>query len=342
MDWYLNFSPGMTAVPTGYEKLAHIGAIGPNNLLSPAEIASLVQSAPVGSYWNVGGEPNALGITGSQFAEVFNYYFTNIEANDPTAKVTGPSVLNWDFTYIGCAGYQRGDIWTAEFIQVYQTTYGGLPPVDVWTIDVYPIDWTNTPNNDPAKPALYNGVSVEHWQIAVAQVQAMRQYLDTNGYADTPIWITELAVHVGYDGWKFSPFPQIVPDGFYHWELMSAYLNAVLDWLEQNAVSHKIERWFFFVAWRDIVNIGADGYMGVIFFDGPGQGAPLTCLGQVYRARSLGLPELTCDAEGSLPTPVPSATALGLAAMVALFAITAFTRTWWRSRRSRPAAPQKV
>ena len=43
----------------------------------------------------------------------------------------------------------------------------------------------------------------------------------------------------------------------------------------------------------------ADGYMGIIFFDGPGKGSSLNCLGETYRARALGLPKVKCDASGN-------------------------------------------
>ncbi len=174
----------------------------------------------------------------------------------------------------------------------------------------------NTPNNDPNNPAFYSAKNdlFQHWEIAVEQLVGLRQYLNTfPQYIDTPIWITEIALHVGYgfglaphDGWDFEPFPQIVPKGPYHWELMSDYLNSVLDWLDTNAFSHKIERWFFYTTWADIVNVGADGYMGIIFFDGPQEGASLNCLGEVYRARSLGLPRVDCDADGNVVTPTPT------------------------------------
>ena len=235
----------------------------------------------------MGGEPNRKSITGAQFADVFSYYHTQIKAADPTAKITGPSILNWDFTCIGCAGYTSGETWLTDFIETYRFDHGRPPPVDVWAIDVYPIDWNNTPN------------SATHASIVISQLQGMRDYLN-NEYADTPIWITELAVHVGYDGWIWDPFPtQIAPVGIYHWDKMSDYLIAILDWLEDNAASNLIERWFLFTTWRDIVNVGSDGYMGIVFFEGPDVGASLNCLGEIYRSRSLGLPHVKCDANGN-------------------------------------------
>ena len=114
------------------------------------------------------------------------------------------------------------------------------------------------------------------------------------------MWITEIAVHVGYDGWGWVTYPtEMAPTGVYHWDLMSDFLISVLDWLEANAVSKLIEKWFFFSSWKDIVNIGSDGYMGITFYDGPEVGASLNCLGDVYRARALGESRVQCDANGN-------------------------------------------
>ena len=283
-----------------------------------------MQSAPPGSHWYVGGEPNKTATTGASFADVFHHYYTNIKAADLTARVTGPSILNWDFTCVGCGlytvagcegvaewGYRCGKVWLQEFISSYETAFGEKPPVDAWAIDVYPIDWSNTPNNDPDQPGWYaaEGVSAKHSYIATRQLERMRLYLDENGYEGTPIWITEIAIHVGYDGWTWVSFdpPKLDPVGVYHWDRMSDYLLEVLDWLEANAASHKIERWFFFTTYRDIVDVSSDGYMGTTFFDGPAEGSSLNCLGEAYRARVLGLPRLTCDAAGnSVPAVAPA------------------------------------
>ena len=297
----------MSRVPDGANKLPYISAISPSDLLSPEHIASLVQSAPAGSYWHVGGEPNKLPgyVAPQDFAAVFHYYYTNIKYNDPSAKIAGPGILNWDSICIGCGGvYMRGETWLRDFISAYERVYDQKPPVDVWTIDAYPIDWDHTPNQDPQNPA-YAGTNILHSDIAIDQLMGMRQYLDgIPEYENTPIWITEIAIHVGYgfgqslrDGWEFdSP---LNPVGPYHWDKMSDYVNAVLDWLEANAASHKIDRWFFYKSLKDIVNVGSDGYMGITFFGGPGQGEGLNCLGEVYRARSLHLPPVKCDADGN-------------------------------------------
>lgn len=318
VNWYMNFRRTMSGVPAGYQKLPYIRHDKASDLLSAGQISSVVQSAPAGSYWYVGGEPNNGGsyVSGSSFASVFHHYYTNIKAADPTAKVTGPSILNWDYTCIGCGlytpagcdgveerGLQCGQVWLQQFISAYESTYGEKPPVDVWAIDVYPIDWNNNPNNDPGKPAEYlaEGVDVSHSYIAFRQVEKLRAFLDDNGYGDTPIWITEIAVHVGYDSWMWESFspPRLNPVGVYHWDIMSSYLHEVLDLLEASAEAFKVEKWFFFITYRDIVNVSSDGYMGITFFDGDGEGAALNCLGEVYRARATGAPRVACDADGN-------------------------------------------
>jgi hypothetical protein len=298
-----------------------IAAMG---FMTRPEIKQMVQALP-GSYWYMWGEVNRyVYMTPTRFAPVFKYFSSQIRAADPTAKIIAPSLLNWDFTCIGClwdtscgdlvgTGYRCGKSWVAGdatvnyegFISAYESRYGEKPPVDVWSIDLYPIDWENTPNNDPEKKASFKGQEFMHWEIVVQQLQGMRQYLDTLAeYVDTPIWINEIAIHVGYDDWKWDPYPQqLKPVGDYNWDKMSDYLIKTLDWLEANAASHKIEKWFFFTTYRDIKKVGPDGYMGIIFFDGPQVGASLNCLGELYRSRSLQYldnppPKVKCDAIG--------------------------------------------
>ena len=324
-----------------------------------AELQSMATSSP-GSYWYLFEEPNRYGyITGQRFAPVFHYLSSQLTTTDPTAKIIGPSILNWDFTCVGCSGYQSGEAWLKEFIQSYAARYGPPPPVDAWAIDVYPIDWFNTPNNRADRKACYTGQNIcseaqtfSHSEIAIKQVERMRVYLNTNGYAETPIWVTKIAVQMGYQSWQWVQFPtKLAPVGSYDWVSMSNYVNTILDWLQANGATNKIERWFFYVTWQDIVNVGSDGYMGTIFFGGPGQDASLNCLGATYRAMSLSLPRVKCDATGNTilaaelatrpaPTPapalVPSLGPRGLAVMGLVVAFLFVVYTGLRPHLRRP------
>ena len=302
----------MDDVPAGHEKLLYISSMpGP----SQQQIQSIVQQAP-GAVWYILGEPNRQWTVSQVLSGLHDLYET-IKAADPTAKITSPSILNWDFTCIGCGGYTRGDVWLNDFINTYETQYGEKPPIDVWAIDTYPIDWENTPNNSPSKPALYNGEFVPHWYIVTQQLEGLRQYLDTLGeYGNKPIWITEVAVHWGYLDWTWvfketgadcnSQPAQVKinecrldPTGNYHPHLMSDYPINVLNWLDDqgNAASLNIEKWFFFITWADLVT--PNDYTGITFFDGRDQGAPLNCLGSAYRARAFDEPRVKCDASGN-------------------------------------------
>lgn len=253
--------------------------------MTPTEISDLVQDNP-GTYWYVFGEANRYGyLTGTRWAPVFHYFVTNIMAADPTAKIIGTSLLNWDFTCIGCGGYQSGEVWFDEFINAYDDRYGNYPEVDVWAIDAYPIDWTNTPNTGA------------HATIVIDQLTGMRDYLDNiSDYSNTPIWVTEIALHWGFDGWAFSG-GKLSTVGTYHWDDMSDYLIAMLDWLDSNASTYDIDKWFFFKSYHDVSDPG--DYAGIYFFNDGDEGAERNCLGDIYFNRATGGPRVACDSNGN-------------------------------------------
>ena len=319
VQWYLDFGAQLDNVPVGHFKLAHIppsikietwdAAAGIESLSDAqlaslgvhtrAQLAQLAQTNP-GTLWYIMGEPNRFShITSSRFATMYHYYYTALKDADPTAKVMGPAILNWSFICFGCPGYQSGQSWIAGtidlttglraggFIDAYNSRYGTNPPVDVWAIDVYPLDWNNTPN------------SGDHVPLAMEQIQKFRDYLDTYPeYVDTPMWLPEIGIHWGYDGWDYDPFPNLVPVGNYHWDKMSDYLNGVLDWLMANSEAQRIEKWFFLAAWENLED--PDDYAGITMFDSLSAEASLTCLGQIYRNRTLGIePGGKCDPNGN-------------------------------------------
>ena len=91
----------------------------------------------------------------------------------------------------------------------------------------------------------------------------MRAHLEQiTEYQNTPISITELGLHIGYDDYSVNS-GNFIPLGDYRWDVMGNYLIKILDWLEGNSSEYQISKWFFFVTYKDIVNIEADGYMGI-------------------------------------------------------------------------------
>ena len=333
VKWYLNFSPDTSQVPDGAHKVPFIAQrLNPSSLLSTTTIAAMVQSAPAGSYWYVGGEPNdpPKFVSGADFADIFHYYYTEIKKGDPEPNVMSPSMLNWWFTCFNCVGFQRGDQWAAEFISTYRTNYGVKPPVAAWSIDLYPLDWRGwvlrnqgfdpgsfLPNDD--WELMRDQITGGTWEIVPVSVgggrtvfggggsttyQGMRGYLDSQGYEDTPIWITEMAVHWGYDDIDTKVSPP-GPLGNYRWDSLSIFLNDLVGWLQANSSTYKIDKWFLFRSWKNISEPASDAYAGIILFGSndaigrPQAGVtPLNCLGEVYRALSLGESQVTCDASG--------------------------------------------
>ena len=326
--WYLNFNRDMSQINSGKKKLPYLkiptnknawesnivdnlNSIPDEQLeslgyLTRLQLKQLAQLYP-DAYWYLLGEPNRHGnITGEKFAKVFFHYSQGLKSGNLSAKILGPSPLNWDFICIGCAGYTSGRTWTKNFIIAYESLYEEKPPVYAWGIDVYPIDWINTPNNSSLenKKPIYKDQKVMHWEIAVDQIMGMREFLNTiPEYQTTPIWITEIAVHVGYDAWIFlSQDPvKIKPVGSYNWVELSNYTNGILNWLENTADILNIERWFFYTSWRDINNVLNDGYMGTIFFNNQSDPDSLNCLGKVYKNRTTqSIHNISCNTLGEI------------------------------------------
>jgi hypothetical protein len=267
-------------VPVGHEELITILNLpGP----SPQRIQEIADLSP-GSIWYVVGEPNRrYGYAASEIVTQIHDLYAEIKAADPTAKITSPSILNWEFTCNGCSGYQKGSEWLDQFRVEYLTQYGVEPPIDIWAIDIYPLDWWNLP-------------TVDH-QLVIDQVNGMRHYLNASGHPNDPIWITEMGLHWGWDGMLFpgqegydsscDPYPQ--PAGTYQTEQVIGYLDAVFDWLDANAASKKIEKWFMLSTYENVITCNSGYYAGMTIFDDPDIGASLTEVGEFFRDRVLGI-----------------------------------------------------
>ncbi len=276
-QWLLDFNSGPG--PAGFQKVIAIMDLpGP----SVAEVQALAAQTP-GAVWYIVGEPNRRG---GYLADVdiinkvpqFAALYTAIKAADPTALITSPSVLNWAFTCNGCGGYRSGQDWMTSFIQQYNSIIGSEPPIDIWAIDVYPLDWLNIPTVDASIPT--------------SQISGMRDYLNTlSAHSSKPIWVTELALHWGWTGLVFvNGLP--TPCGTYQTAQVLQYFQTVFDWLEANSSGKNIQRWFTFSTYKDIMQGSAESYAGVTLFDGPSVGAALTPVGQYLRNRILGTDQL--------------------------------------------------
>jgi hypothetical protein len=289
-DWYVEFSSNVTNIPAGTDKPIYIYVAPSRTVLTTAELKVFTDAKP-GAVWYVGGEPNILYSVANAIEDL-RYYYTEIKALDPTARITSPSVLNWDFTCIGCGGYTSGETWMKAFVASYQDLYGTLPPWDIWAIDVYPIDWWNLPNTGftseiVAQYAPETPPSSE--LIAIKQIQAYRDYIDSlPGKSGQPILITEIGLHVGWSELEFG-IPGCgtgSPAGEFKSLVVRDYFDSVYTWLEDNASSHNIERWFTYVTYSEFGVCQGDGYAGWTLLDSGTTDAQLTDLGRWYVSRS--------------------------------------------------------
>ena len=217
---------------------------------------------------------------------------TAIKGIDPTAQITSPSILNWDFTCIACGGYTSGHTWMEEFVTKYQDLYGTLPPWDKWAIDVYPLDWQNIPNTGflPETIAEYAPMTPPNSEsIPAKQIQAYRTYIDSlSGKSGQPIIVTEIGIHWGWTEFDYGVVGCINPSpaGEYKAIVIRDYFDSAFTWLENHAISHNIERWFTYVTYSDVTKYRHDGYSGMSLLDSPAPNAGLSDIGRWFVARS--------------------------------------------------------
>ncbi|MBN4059413.1 hypothetical protein JYT32_00685, partial [Dehalococcoides mccartyi] len=244
-----------------------------------AELQAIVDIAP-GAIWYVSGEPN-VRYSVDDLIEDLRYYYLEIKNVDPSARITSPSVLNWDFTCYGCRGYQSGRSWMTEFVSRYQDLYAALPPWDIWAIDLYPLDWQNFPNTGYAPEIIQQytpGSPPGGESIPAKQLRAYREYIDSlSGKSGQPIIVTELGIHWGWSEISFGVEGCSAgsPAGEYRPLVVRDYFESVFTWLENNASSYNIERWFTYTTYSDIAKCRADGYSGMSLLDSPGTGSQL-------------------------------------------------------------------
>ena len=179
-----------------------------------------------------------------------------------------------------------------EFVFRYEELYGTLPPWDIWAIDLYPIDWWNLPNTGftPDVISAYSpNLPPPNESIPVKQLVEYRAFIDSlTGKAGQPIMITELGIHWGWTEIESGVGDCVTgsPAGEYRPIVIRDYFDSVFSWLDANAISNNIERWFTYVTHSDIAKCRLDGYAGMSLLESAGSGSALTDIGRWYVARS--------------------------------------------------------
>jgi hypothetical protein len=287
VKWFIDYKPDPRGAPPGTKRVPYIKVKQGTTRIAADLVTEYAASVP-GSAWYIGGETNVPaqdGISESAYVVEFDYYEQLIRAADPTAVILGPSVLNWDFTCVGCGGYQSGHDWMQNFVTAYAIAHGGdSPPIDAWALDAYPLTWS-------ASAEYPNPLPMTEWELVTEQIVGMRDFLESDvpGHADTPIWVTEVASHWAYDslGWDGANIG--IPDTPYRWDLMDEYVGNLAEWLNSNGDLYKIDRWFFYRGYIEIANHAKFGYAGIYLFETGDTGAALTPTGEVYRDFAKGI-----------------------------------------------------
>jgi len=275
-QWYLDgqHSPEeiVLKIP-GHNRLFYVDVTAITPVWTPRQIAMVVLDSP-GAVWYISGEPNRR-FRPDEILEKLHSLYVMIKAADPSAKITSPSMLNFDFTCNGCGGYTSGRDWLTTFINLYQQEYGVMPPIDIWALDLYPLDWVTLPTTNAA--------------LMIEQITALRGYLDTfEEFSKDPIWITELGLHWGWDDidWSIAECDGLPhPKGQYQEDAVVSYWEQLFDFLDNNATQYQIEKWFVFITYYDIGTCNYESYNGASLYSSGEINAALTTTGQYIKNR---------------------------------------------------------
>lgn len=274
---YLDYTASLDGSPPGTEKMA---VVRPSNEPSAAELRARAARHP-GAAWAIGNEPN----TGLQdnlspraYAAFFDRVVTAIRAGDSSARIVAPNTLNFDFRCRGCAGNDlTGREWIDGFRAAYRELRGAEPPIDIWGIHAYDIDWIDPPMTDAS--------------VLQAQLEGLRAYLDgIPAQRGRPIWLTEFAIIWGFDDWRVETTADggflVAPAGRFRSDLIETFLGDALDWLELRGPQLGVERWFVF-ADHGIPDPIFTAFAGISLLEAPDARSDLTRLGRVFRRRAL-------------------------------------------------------
>ena len=121
----------------------------------------------------------------------------------------------------------------------YRARYNTEPPLDVWSLHTYNLNWSRLPMLDPTDDQ--------------AQITTMRAGLDAApALRGKPVWLTEFGVIWAYEGMQWQTVGgayRAVPTGAYRSDLLRDYFNTTLDWLDANSTRLNVQRWFVYTSY---------------------------------------------------------------------------------------------
>ncbi len=272
--WWYTYN----AIPLSVPQARRVEMVRTGERWSEPDLVRLRQRAAAspGTAWMVGNEPNVPAQDNADpavYAEQLHRWVEAIKSVDPRATIVAPNVLNWDATCTGCAGFTSGHAWTEAFLAAYLERFGEPPPIDVWSIHAYEIDWKTPPMLNAAQDQ--------------AEIEAFRRYL--NRFEEQrlkPIWLTEFGTVWAFEGFRTETVDgqsTIVPIGAYRDDLVIEYVDAMAAWLTGRGTQIGVERWFIYASYGPPEPYASES--GVLsLYNGPTADTGLTSVGAAYRA----------------------------------------------------------
>lgn len=225
-----------------------------------------------GAVYGIGNEPDwGPYYDPADYAQLYHIYYTQVKKYDPTAKVMVKglvgSVTEYGETYCvdssadgrydpenNCENGQHVRFkWINKFREAYRARYGSYPVVDIWGI--HPYTNVQTFKDDPENS----------WNDGKDKIIAFREYLNSIGEGNKPVWLLEFGVQGSHGYIMDSRDPQ---HKMKEAELIAdKYMKPILEWLKSTNYAQK---WFWYSALRDenstfVSDISAVNKLGQVY-----------------------------------------------------------------------------
>lgn len=192
-EWYLDWSAASD--PGGGLERWQMVRVSPEGFRPGAEELSRLVKKNYGQVWVIGNEPDNSaqdGVEAVRYAEIYHEVYELIKKSDSTAQiavggVTQPSPSRMAYLEV--------------VLDAYQEFYGEQLPTDWWTVHAYVLnegagEWgAGLPVGMDSVTGIPRGIS-DHGSLDIfmMQIEDFRQWMEVNGYQNTPLAVTEFGI----------------------------------------------------------------------------------------------------------------------------------------------------
>lgn len=200
----------------------------------------------VGQIWSIGNEPDWYPyLTAQSYAVWYKKFYDKIKSLDPTAKIMVGGIhspnparitryasadrnIRMDYLWQDENKVLRG--WMGAWRDAYKQKYGVYPQVDIWDIHAYPDDDVQQAYGNRYNPKASDLTSAS--QQAITDIAYFRDYLNSIGEKDKPLWITETGLLITKVGDKKNPEP-------YFLNYWTNFMKPIMEFMR---TSNKVQR----------------------------------------------------------------------------------------------------